>query len=102
MMRTDETSILAKPYWQEPGADDLPLHPLPARVDVLIVGAGYAGLSAARETAAGGASTLVLEAGGMGVGCFGRNGGQMAYSIKPSVASLTSLYGEKQAARCHP
>ncbi len=58
--------------------------PLPAAVDVLIVGAGYTGLSAARETAAAGRTTLVLDAGAIGAGCSGRNGGQVAYSIKPS------------------
>lgn len=71
--------------------------PPPARVDVLIVGAGYTGLSAARETSAAGASTLVMEAGALGSGCSGRNGGQVAYSIKPSFAALQALHGEDRA-----
>jgi glycine/D-amino acid oxidase-like deaminating enzyme len=54
-------------------------------------------LSAARETAAAGAATLVLEAGAVGAGCSGRNGGQVAYSIKPSYTALKSLYGESKA-----
>ncbi len=74
-----------------------PPRELPSRVDVLIVGAGYTGLSAARATAGAGAATLVLEAGSVGAGCSGRNGGQVAYSIKPSLASLTKLYGEQRA-----
>jgi glycine/D-amino acid oxidase-like deaminating enzyme len=90
--------MLAKPYWQDNDlVPDLPKAPVPARTDVLIVGAGYTGLSAARETAAAGATTVVLEAERVGAGCSGRNGGQVAYSIKPSFASLTSLYGEKNA-----
>src|SRR5450631_1355239 len=90
--------VLATPYWQEGGpAHDQPRHPLPGRVDVVIVGAGYTGLSAARETAAAGASTLVLEAGGLGAGCSGRNGGQVAHSIKPSLEALTALYGAGRA-----
>jgi glycine/D-amino acid oxidase-like deaminating enzyme len=95
---TIDMDVLGKPYWQEgvPAADVTP-RPFPAQVDVLIVGAGYTGLSAARETAAAGASTLVLEAGSVGAGCSGRNGGQVAYSIKPSLAALTSLHGERRA-----
>ncbi len=91
-------AVSTKPYWQDGGVvTALARQPLPARVDVLIVGGGYTGLSAARETAAAGAATLVLEAGAVGAGCSGRNGGQVAYSIKPSYAALKSLYGEDKA-----
>jgi glycine/D-amino acid oxidase-like deaminating enzyme len=75
----------------------LPRPPLPAQVDVLVIGAGYTGLSAARETAAAGAATWVLEAGAMGTGCSGRNGGHVAYSIKPSFARLASIHGKDKA-----
>jgi len=71
----------------------------PQRVDVLIVGAGYTGLSAARETAAAGRSTLVLDAADVGGGCSGRNGGQAAYSIKPSFETLRRRHGADQAFR---
>jgi glycine/D-amino acid oxidase-like deaminating enzyme len=90
--------MLATPYWQEDGAvPRLAAPPPPASVDVLIVGAGYTGLSAARETSAAGASTVVLEAGAIGAGCSGRNGGQVAFSIKPTFAALTALHGEARA-----
>ncbi|MGO8857192.1 MAG: NAD(P)/FAD-dependent oxidoreductase [Steroidobacteraceae bacterium] len=90
--------VSTQPYWQDSAvATALPRHALPARVDVLIVGGGYTGLSAARETAAAGAATLVLEAGGIGAGCSGRNGGQVAYSIKPSYTALKALYGGAKA-----
>ena len=93
-----DPEILSTPYWQgDCRVEGSPEQPLPARVDVLIVGAGYTGLSAARETAAHGASTLVLEAAALGAGCSGRNGGQVAYSIKPSYSALTSRYGERRA-----
>jgi glycine/D-amino acid oxidase-like deaminating enzyme len=86
--------ISAMPLWMEhaviaPSA----ARELPGRVDVLIVGAGYTGLSAARETAAAGRSTLVLDGGALGTGCSSRNGGQVAYSIKPSLAALQARYG---------
>ncbi|MGP8098063.1 MAG: NAD(P)/FAD-dependent oxidoreductase [Steroidobacteraceae bacterium] len=96
MSRTSD--ILSVPLWQEKvAAPRLVDRPLPAAVDVLIVGAGYTGLSAARETAAAGRTTLVLDAAAMGAGCSGRNGGQVAYSIKPSLEKLSSRYGKERA-----
>ena len=74
-------------------------YPLPAQVDVLVVGTGYTGLSAARETAAAGRSTLVLDAGAVGTGCSSRNGGQVAYSIKPSFEALKARLGKDRAFR---
>lgn len=90
--------VVATPLWQESTpAPVLPDRPLPGAVDVLVVGAGYTGLSAARETSVAGRTTLVLDAGAVGAGCSARNGGQVAYSIKPSLKRLASLYGEKRA-----
>ena len=88
---------LANPYWQDGGVPALPSQPLPSRVDVAIVGGGYTGLSAAHETLAAGRSTVVLEAGAVGAGCSGRNGGQVAYSIKPAYEELRSRHGETRA-----
>jgi glycine/D-amino acid oxidase-like deaminating enzyme len=73
--------------------------PLPAQVDVLVIGAGYTGLSAAYETAAAGRSTLVLDAGPIGTGCSSRNGGQVAYSIKPTYEKLKAKHGADRAFR---
>jgi glycine/D-amino acid oxidase-like deaminating enzyme len=92
--------ISVAPLWFENAAmPELPAASLPARVDVLIVGAGYTGLSAARETARAGRSTLVLDAGAIGAGCSSRNGGQVAYSIKPSLQCLTAKHGADLAFR---
>ena len=45
---TTDVDAIAKPYWQDGDSGlDLPKLPLPARVEVLVVGAGYTGLSAA-------------------------------------------------------
>jgi glycine/D-amino acid oxidase-like deaminating enzyme len=86
--------ISVKPLWMQ-NADMPPpaSQPLPSCVDVLVIGAGYTGLSAARETAQAGRSTLVLDAGEIGAGCSSRNGGQVAYSIKPSFDSLKAKFG---------
>jgi glycine/D-amino acid oxidase-like deaminating enzyme len=91
-------AILPTPLWMhDAAAPALADQAIPAQVDVLVVGAGYTGLSAARETAAAGRSTLVLDSAPLGSGCSSRNGGQVAYSIKPSFQSLKSRHGAETA-----
>ena len=75
--------------------------PLPESVDVLVVGAGYTGLTAARETALAGRSTLVLDAGPIGGGCSSRNGGQIAFSLKPELGALGRRLGSATATRLY-
>lgn len=92
------TGISTEPWWLD--GLEVPSEPqgsLPHDVDVAIVGAGYTGLSAAYETSLAGRHTLVLDAAGFGAGCSGRNGGQVAYSFKPSVEQLERRHGEKRA-----
>lgn len=98
--------IAGTPLWTDsaPGVDDETIAgALPNQIDVLVVGAGYTGLAAARETAAAGRSTLVLDAAAIGApdgsGCSSRNGGQVAYSIKPTFAALSRRHGTLLAQR---
>ena len=85
-------------YWQDDSASP-PAGPetLPTAVDVLIIGSGYTGLAAARETALAGRSTLVVDAGPVAGGCSSRNGGQVAFSFKPSHATLMAQHGRAVA-----
>jgi glycine/D-amino acid oxidase-like deaminating enzyme len=92
-------AISVTPLWMQNAVLPRSLKSLPSHVDVLVIGAGYTGLAAARETAAAGRSTWVLDAGELGTGCSGRNGGQVAYSIKPSFSALTAKYGADLAFR---
>jgi glycine/D-amino acid oxidase-like deaminating enzyme len=78
-----------------------PAEPLPASADVVIVGSGYTGLTAARETALGGRSTLVLDAGDIGGAASTRNGGQVSFSLKPSHAALARRHGTATATRIY-
>ncbi len=72
----------AQPFWWEafkPQA--LPEIPLPGEVGVVIVGAGYAGLSAALELTALGLDCLILEAHEPGHGASTRNGGMVSGGV---------------------
>ena len=87
-----------QPIW----LDDAPAQPelgvAPSKAaDVVVIGAGYTGLNAALQTARGGRSTIVLEAGSAGCGCSMRNGGQISTSIKPSVRNLARRFGLDKA-----
>ena len=72
----------AQPFWWEaykPGA--LPEIALPRETRVVIVGAGYAGLSAALELTALGLDCLVLETNEPGFGASTRNGGMVSGGV---------------------
>jgi glycine/D-amino acid oxidase-like deaminating enzyme len=88
----------ALPYWwDQTPRPDLGQPPLPARADVVVVGSGYTGLSAALQTARGGRSTVVIDADAAGWGCSTRNGGQVSSSVKPSFSELAARHGQERA-----
>lgn len=84
-------------WWEDAPRPERRADNLPARIDVLVIGSGYTGLMAARETAGGGRSTLVLDAECAGFGCSSRNGGQVSTSIKPTVGELSGRVNEEIA-----
>src|SRR3954468_1790588 len=76
----------------------LPHSPLPASSDVVIIGAGYTGLSAARTLARLGLETTVLEQHTVGWGASGRNGGFILPGYKPEMDELERRLGPERAA----
>lgn len=63
------------------------------RADVVVVGAGYTGLSAALHLAEAGFQVMVLEAHRVGFGASGRNGGQLGSGQRLEVDALERLAG---------
>ena len=70
---------------------------LPARVDVVVVGGGFTGLSAARALALKGASVAVLEAGRVVGEASGRNGGHCNTGVAQDYGSLVASLGAERA-----
>lgn len=84
-------------WWDDAPRPERRAETLPSMIDVLVIGSGYTGLMAARETAKGGRSTLVLDAEAAGFGCSSRNGGQVSTSIKPTLSELSGRMNEEVA-----
>ncbi|HKB52718.1 MAG TPA: FAD-binding oxidoreductase [Ramlibacter sp.] len=79
MLLKKELGVVEHSYYEASVNRRPPEPPLATRAtaDVCVVGAGYAGLSAAIELAERGFSVVVLEAQRVGWGASGRNGGQV-------------------------
>jgi glycine/D-amino acid oxidase-like deaminating enzyme len=75
--------------------------PLPERVDVAVIGAGFTGLSAARTLAKRGAKVAVLESETIGWGASSRNGGMVLTGMKLGVNQLISMYGRELTQRMY-
>ena len=73
------------------------LTPIPADVDVAVIGGGYTGLSAARTLAQQGAKVVVLEAETIGWGASSRNGGMVLTGLKVGMAAVSKKYGRELA-----
>jgi len=91
-------SVFGTPYWWEDGAQlpDLPEKP-PAKAEVLIIGAGYTGLSAAITAKRAGANVVVIDAIIPGQGASTRNGGMCGAHARVAVGALEKSFGRVAA-----
>jgi glycine/D-amino acid oxidase-like deaminating enzyme len=71
---------------------------LPHKADVVVVGGGFTGLSAARSLAMRGARVAVLEAGVVAAEASGRNGGHVNNGLAVDYATVAARVGPTQAA----
>jgi len=67
--------------------------------DVLIIGAGITGLSAALHLAQAGTSVCVLDGGDIGWGASGRNGGQVNPGLKLPPSAVIKRFGSSVGSR---
>jgi len=85
------------PYWWEEAQWTDLSDPPPAEVDLLIIGAGFTGVSAAIVAHDAGAKVAVIDAGQPGQGASTRNGGMTGAHPRLSWESLRDLFGESVA-----
>lgn len=87
------------PFWWEafaPPASDDSLSG--GRIDVAIVGAGYAGVCCALTLAEAGVNVVVFEAGRLGQGASTRSGGQVSGGVNVQKKALSSFGEDDQTA----
>src|SRR3974390_16610 len=96
-------TIKEKNYWLKTVEE--PVHgssgPLPETADVVVIGGGFCGLSAARILAKRGVRTVVLEAEDFGWGASCRNGGMVLTGLKLPVPTLIKRYGRELVHRMY-
>jgi glycine/D-amino acid oxidase-like deaminating enzyme len=98
---TNSVSLKQKQFWLDTVEIDAAetARPLPEKVDVAVIGAGFTGLSAARVLSKRGARVAVLEAETIGWGASSRNGGMVLTGLKRSAEDLLKRYGRETARR---
>ena len=100
MTRPGHTASGHPESWYLATASQFPDQPVlrePVRAEVVIVGAGYTGLSAALHLAERGIDVVVLEAGRVGCGASGRNGGQIHSGQRRDQEYLEAAVGRDDA-----
>ncbi len=98
-MRASHTALS---YYQASTNLELPAETLTGDMiaDVVVIGAGFTGLSAALELAETGYKVIVLEAGRIASGASGRNGGQICTGFSSGQAKLIAQLGNSDARKC--
>ena len=88
---------LGRPYWWDAAPPRAADDPLPDHCDILVIGAGYAGLSAAIAAHDAGARVAVVDAGDPGAGASTRNGGMFGAHPRLSWDKLAQKFGAEVA-----
>lgn len=85
------------PYWWDAAEPPRRAHDLPGEAPVLVVGGGYAGLSAALTLRRLGQPVVVVDAERIGWGASSRNGGMVSGGLKVAGQGLEQAFGKDRA-----
>jgi glycine/D-amino acid oxidase-like deaminating enzyme len=87
--------VQERPYWLEgsPRPEALGHSELPHRTDVVVIGGGFTGLSAAWVLARAGAAVTVIDRGPLGSGASTRNAGFVLPGFRRDARSLVAHFG---------
>jgi glycine/D-amino acid oxidase-like deaminating enzyme len=94
------STLTTLPYWWQSAPLQAPpedLAPLPKRADVVVIGAGYAGLMAALTLVRAGRTVVVLDAKEPGFGGSTRSGGMVGHGHRLSYPALKARLGQAKA-----
>jgi gamma-glutamylputrescine oxidase len=101
MLLQKELGVIEHSYYEASVTRPVTIPPLTGAeiADVCVVGAGYAGLSAALELAQRGYSVILLEAQRIGWGASGRNGGQVIVGLGEGDSAVEKQFSKSDARR---
>jgi gamma-glutamylputrescine oxidase len=92
-------NFVTNPYWWDAAPPASFPDDLPAETDVLIVGSGYCGLSAAAELARNNVDVTVVDAGDIGSGASTRSGGMVSSGQKLVIGGAIKGVDQARMAR---
>jgi len=87
--------VTDNPFWTRP--ERVPPAPLPARVEVLVVGGGITGVSLLRRLAERGVRAALVERACLAFGASGRNAGFLLEGTAANFAEAIELHGREVA-----
>lgn len=95
------TTLALQSLWSVTATPAPPSAPLigDRAAEVVVIGAGYTGLSAALHLAEAGRAVVVLESDDIGVRASGLNGGQVIAGVKHDPDQLQAMFGDELGAR---